>query len=330
MAAPAPAPAPAAPAPAAGAALPFDGGPGPTADRRAAALAELDRMPASDAPDAGAPPARSKGEPAEPGAPAELEAPGAKGWKRLRQERRQLRESREQIEHQAREVQTRAASLEQERAELARYREIEKRVKDEPLSVLDAYGLSYDKLTGAALKKGTPEALLERQGREFDALRKEIADERAASAQAAQAAQADRAERGFVAAIEADKVGLPALAIELEERGARAVLGEAYEVAAQLRAELRRQPTDQEIRRTLNGLWAQRHDSYRKRFSTAGAELAASARTPEPTRSAKPGAPRAPSTLRNADASQSSGRLKPLTKKEREAEAMKELAQLGR
>lgn len=278
---------------------------GKTNKAPAAAPAEPEAAPEAAAGGEGAEPAEEATE-AEPEAEEAKapEAPKTPPWKAYERKKAALREERAKVEAAKAEVN----SYVREHAPLIEAGKHLERLKalasSDPVALLEAFGLDYGRVTSHVLQSGSPDAKLEQLERQ---LKQREEQDRTAQ----QRAVAQRAEHEFLSiATKADTY--PDLTTFAEVFGAETVVKEAYDVAHQLTSAWGRSPSDAEIASELD----RRAGIYHSRVRGV-AHSTTPARSPGPGERAKSSVTRAPTTISQQHASESSGKSREDTEAER-------------
>jgi hypothetical protein len=243
---------------------------------------------------------------------AKAEPPKSPPWKAYERKKAALREERAAVERAKAEVNAQA-----ERAGRAMHleRQVQAlRAKGDPIAVLEAFGFTYEQATHHVLRAGTPEA-------ETSSLRKELEALKQATSSREQAAARQAVEQTFLAAA-GDSTAYPELALYLETMGRDEVISSADSVADQLRDQLRRAPTFDEIAAELDRRAGIFHSKIRGR---AGHGTALPAKATGPGKQAKPSASSTPRTLSNRHAQEAGKAAPEETDEQREKRVARQL-----
>jgi hypothetical protein len=237
--------------------------------------------------------------------PEDIFAKIAKRRAKLDKREAALTEARRNFEAQTAQVQAQLKELQELKQTLSL-------AKENPLAFLEKTGVSYDKITEATLRAGTPDeqiALLRRElegFKEADKKSKEEGEKRALE---------ERAARGREAFLGVVKRGdYPELALYEDSE----VVDAADRLAPQLADELGRRPTLGEVAGALERLLVVKREALEKRRTERAAK------TSPPAEKGK--AP--PKTLTNRAAGESAGQQRELSWEERRALATKMLDDL--
>lgn len=243
----------------------------------------------TEAPEADAP--ESKDEPAPQ--PSKLLAAVARKKAKLREEKAAFERSRAEFQAQQAQIQDQLRESQQLKQMLAQLRE-------DPDSVADALGLSYDKWTARRLRQGTPEA-------QIDALREQIDAERKARAESEARARGQAAAKEFVGLIRTGEYPETSLYEDQE------ILEGAIAIEAALHKATGRWPEPAEIARELEARLAKNHARMKQRLGIAA---------PDDKKSAPKGAT---TTLTNKHAGEGTKRPPPRSRDEQAAHAAQAL-----
>lgn len=217
-----------------------------------------------------------------------------------------------------------ATELRQREERLSRWEQAEKVAKENPLKALETLGISYESVAGQMLRGDNPDD-------KFAALQKEIAEtrrilldreEREQRAQLAhqQTVGAEQARSVFLGAVTQNESRFPTLcALDPAEIGRYGDL-----MADQMVAQGRPPRSLDEIAEALESHFSAQYE--RMAAKRSGAKSSDAAREPAPVTPAKPEVPRARTqTISNRVSAESSGKTRPMTEKERTAEALRVL-----
>lgn len=250
-------------------------------------------------------------------APAAPEQPKSPPWKAYERKRARLREEAEGVRRARAELEAQLQANAPLFEDGKRFRAMREQATSDPLSALEALGLTYEQLTRAVLsgdddreRRKAADAAAEPIKKEIEALRSER-----------QQAAVHQAEREFVS-LASRAEAFPELSVWVDTFGPQAVLTEAYGVADQLRSAWGRNPSDEEIARELDRRAGIFHTKVR-----GAAPSAIPARTTGPGERAKSSVTRAPTTISQRHASETSGKGRDETEEERVSRARELLAQ---